>query len=379
MPPPAPGQPAGPPTSPPTDGGGRGGTAEAGDRAAVLLARVTAGLVAGEDRPQQLVMCRAVAGAMESGRHLVVQAGTGTGKSLAYLVPATTSGRKVVVATATKALQDQLADKDLPALAEVTGDGFTFAVLKGRANYLCRQRAAEIEGRGIPQRMAVEDGGAESDAPPSEGDGSAAATGGNETTGGGETATDPGDDGLVSHVRRLLRWADRTPTGDRADLDFEPHPRAWSMVSVGPRECPGAFRCPSGRQCFAEAARARAAEADLVVVNTHLYGAHLASGGAVLPEHDVVVFDEAHEVEEVMTQSLGAEVTPGRFRAVVATTRSLVRGDAGPGALADLTEVADRLQRALAERVGRRVLSDPAPAPAADPEGGAREPTGRAR
>jgi ATP-dependent DNA helicase DinG len=372
MPPPATGQPAGQPTSPPTDGGTGDPTAKPGDRAADLLARVTAGLVAGEDRPQQLVMCRAVAGAMESGRHLVVQAGTGTGKSLAYLVPATTSGRKVVVATATKALQDQLADKDLPALSEVTGDRFTFAVLKGRANYLCRQRAAEIEGGGIQQRMPVEEGGEENDAPPTDGDGSATATGGAPTT-------DPGDDRLVSHVRRLLRWADRTPTGDRADLDFEPHPRAWSMVSVGPRECPGAFRCPSGRQCFAEAARARAAEADLVVVNTHLYGAHLASEGAVLPEHDVVIFDEAHEVEEVMTQSLGAEVTPGRLRAVVAAARSLARGEAGPAALADLTEVADRLQRALAERVGSRVLSDPSPAPTADPENEARQPAGRER
>ena len=83
------------------------------------------------------------------------------------------------------------------------------------------------------------------------------------------------------------------------------------MVSVGPRECPGAFNCPSGGRCFAEAARDRAAAADVVVVNTHLYGAHLASGGAVLPEHDVVVFDEAHQLEEVMTSSLGVEVTPG--------------------------------------------------------------------
>ena len=96
------------------------------------------------------------------------------------------------------------------------------------------------------------------------------------------------------------------------------------MVSVGPRECPGAFRCPSGDRCFAEAARDAAAAADVVVVNTHLYGAHLASGGAVLPAHDVVVFDEAHELEEVMTVGLGVEVTPGRFRALAASARPLV-------------------------------------------------------
>ena len=108
-----------------------------------------------------------------------------------------------------------------------------------------------------------------------------------------------------------MRWADDTETGDRAELPFEPHFRAWAMVSTTARECPGAFRCPSGRDCFAEDARARAAGADVVVVNTHLYGAHLASGGAVLPEHQVVVFDEAHEVEDVMTDSLGLEVGPG--------------------------------------------------------------------
>ncbi len=126
----------------------------------------------------------------------------------------------------------------------------------------------------------------------------------------------PSSRGLADQVRRLVGWADDTTTGDRAELDFEPHFRAWAMVSTTARECPGAFRCPSGRDCFAEDARARAAEADVVVVNTHLYGAHLASGGAVLPLHQVVVFDEAHEVEEVMTDSLGVEIGPGRFRAL---------------------------------------------------------------
>ena len=118
---------------------------------------------------------------------------------------------------------------------------------------------------------------------------------------------------------------------DRAELEFEPHIRAWSAVSTSARECPGAFRCPSGRTCFAEDARARAAEADVVVVNTHLYGAHLASGGAVLPPHEVVVFDEAHEVEEVMTDSLGVQIGPGRFRALAASVRPLVDpGTTGP-------------------------------------------------
>ena len=125
-------------------------------------------------------------------------------------------------------------------------------------------------------------------------------------------------------MRRLVAWSQTSDTGDRGDLAFEPSDRAWNMLSVGPRECPGAFNCPQGGRCFAEAARERASAADIVVVNTHLYGAHLASGGAVLPEHEVVVFDEAHELEEVMTASLGVEVTPGRFRSLVTSARPLV-------------------------------------------------------
>ena len=125
------------------------------EAAVARLTDVASQLPAGEVRPQQLDMCRAVAHAMASERHVVVQAGTGTGKSLAYLVPAVLSGRRVVVATATKALQDQLGDKDLPQLSDALGHRFTFAVLKGRSNYLCRQRASEL-GRagasGLPRR-----------------------------------------------------------------------------------------------------------------------------------------------------------------------------------------------------------------------------------
>jgi ATP-dependent DNA helicase DinG len=129
------------------------------------------------------------------------------------------------------------------------------------------------------------------------------------------------------------------------------------MVSTTARECPGAFRCPSGRDCFAEDARARAAEADVVVVNTHLYGAHLASGGMVLPPHDVVVFDEAHEVEEVMTDSLGVEIGPGRFRALAASARPLL--DLGSSGAADavdaVSDVGEILHRALRPLVGKRI------------------------
>jgi ATP-dependent DNA helicase DinG len=287
-------------------------------------------------------MANAVGRAVLEQRHLVVQAGTGTGKSLAYIVPAVLSGRKVVVATATKALQDQLAEKDLPATARSLDRPVAFAVLKGRSNYLCRQRAAEIDGRGVQQQLddsSVDDELVDVDIK------------GTDVAGNG--------DGLVDHVRRILDWAKETESGDRADLPFEPHTRAWSMLSVGPRECPGAFRCPSGGTCFAEKARNAAAAADVVVVNTHLYGSHLASGGAVLPEHDVVVFDEAHEVEEVMTSSLGAEITPGRFRALAAMARPVLDDDDARRLATEVGDLAGPIDAALRPRVGTRVLVDP--------------------
>jgi ATP-dependent DNA helicase DinG len=290
----------------------------------------------GEAREGQRAMAEAVARAIEDRRHLVVQAGTGTGKSLAYLVPAILSGKRVVVATATKALQDQLATKDLPFLARHLGRPFRFAVLKGRSNYLCRQRAAEVAGGG--EQLGLEE-----------------SPGWSEANGGSGSSAS-----VATQARRLLSWGAQSGSGDRAELDFEPSPRAWGMVSVGPRECPGAHRCPSGEACFTEAARERAAAADIVVVNTHLYGAHLASGGAVLPEHDVVIFDEAHEVEDVMIAAFGAEVAAGRFRALARLVRAVVPRDELSVA-DDLTGAADGLDTALAPHVGRRVPpeSDP--------------------
>jgi ATP-dependent DNA helicase DinG len=305
----------------------------------------------GEDRPGQLAMAEAVAGAIDEERHLVVQAGTGTGKSLAYLLPAVRSGRKVVVATATKALQDQLATKELPFLATHLDQSppFSFAVLKGRSNYLCRQRAEEVVGVGAD---AASDIGL--------------------FTGGDDATVDSGESGeagdrspvtempaaelgrLGTQIRDLIAWAATSATGDRAELDFEPHPRAWAAVSVSARECPGAFRCPSGTTCFAEWARTRAATADVVVVNTHLYATHVASGGSVLPEHDVLVLDEAHAVEDIMTAGLGIELTAGRVRALAQAARGLVA--LPDGTLADgVSDVADRLERTLRPLAGRRL------------------------
>jgi len=266
----------------------------------------------GEARPGQIAMAEAVATAVREERPLVVQAGTGTGKTWAYLVGTLLGGghRRVVIATATKALQDQLAGKDLPTM--VTSGlrpDLTWAVLKGRSNYLCRQAAAEAS------REA-------------------------------DTPTLPGSDtrGIGNEITRLLAWAQESQTGDRAELDFEPRPQAWSSVSVGSEECPGAQACPSGGSCFAEAAYERAREADVIVVNLHLLGAHVASGGFILPEHDVVIVDEAHETEDVLSGALGVTLTPGRIGAVA----RLAPGSA-------LVRHRDSVERALGPFIGRRL------------------------
>ena len=339
-----------------SSGGSEADARQAGDDGVQGLDKITSQMSGGEHRPEQQEMCRAVAEAIVTRTHLVVQAGTGTGKSLAYLVPAALSGKKVVIATATKALQDQLAEKDLPQVDAGLGlpAPLDFAVLKGRSNYVCRQRVAEVGSGGIQAELG-DQGSGRADEP--------AAV--EESDSRAPEGAPP--EGIVEEVRQLVAWSQKSQSGDRADLSFEPSDRAWNMVSVGPRECPGAYNCPSGGRCFAEAARERAAVADVVVVNTHLYGAHLASGSVVLPEHDVVIFDEAHELEEVMTSSLGVEVTPGRFRSLVTSARSLVE-PRDADLLDSLASVGDQLGALLGDRVGTRVLYDEARPPVDDHE-----------
>ena len=283
------------------------------------LAKVTGALPGGgEERPGQVAMAEAVEEAFFEHKHLLVQAGTGTGKSLAYLVPSALLGKPVVVATATKSLQEQLAQRDLPLVADALGD-VVVAMLKGRNNYLCRQRIVELNERGFQASMVDSVDGEKVD-----------------------------DTRLVAQVQRLMAFERSSATGDRADLGEDVSERAWSMVSVGARECPGAFNCPQGSRCFTEMARAHAAEADVVVINLHLLGADLASGGQVLPEHDTVVIDEVHELEAVMTQSLGVELTANRLRTLASQSRPLLSGDAGDKAKA-VAEAAESLQHALGE------------------------------
>ena len=331
---------------------------------AELLRRVVATLPAGEVREGQVEMAEAVAKALASGGHVAVAAGTGTGKSLAYLVPAVSSHKRVVVATATKALQDQLANKDLPLIARGLGQPVKWAVLKGRSNYLCRQRLYELERLGEQQQL---------DAPFAEAldvpldveafgaDLSEAGRGARQSSSARAVAARQ----IGEEVRRLAAWAGSTASGDRAELEFEPSIPAWSSVSVTADECPGARRCPSASECFAESARARAAAADIVVVNLHLLGADLRCGGEVLPEHDALVVDEAHELEDVLAASLGVDVSPGRLRALASSARGALtaagrraqRGDdtAPARAVESVLGVAARFEELLAEGEDRRL------------------------
>lgn len=295
--------------------------ATAADVAAVL-AHVTAGLPGHEDRPGQVRMAELVAEAIRSKTHLIVQAGTGTGKTMAYLVGSILMGEKLIVATATKALQDQLATKDLPFLAEHLGTDFDWAVLKGRSNYVCLQRLGEMAS---PDQAQLEL------------DSMALRT--------------------QAEIKRIAEWAASSPTGDQAELDWAPSDLAWRAVSVGSDECPGADRCPLGDPCFAEQARRRAAAADVIVVNTHLYGLDVAGGGAILPEHDVVVFDEAHGLEDIMSDTVGVEIAPGRFTTLAGVIRRVIDD---PQLIASVVGIAESLRDALGPLAGTRV-STPLP------------------
>jgi ATP-dependent DNA helicase DinG len=289
------------------------------------LARLAAALPGGgEQRPQQVAMAEAVADGVARGAHVVVQAGTGTGKSWGYLVPAVLSGKRVVVATATKALQDQLAGKDLPFLETHLPRPFTWAILKGRSNYLCLQRVRELQSRDAGQgTLEIDD---------------MAAT-------------------TKAEVMKLAAWAGTSPTGDLAELDWSPTDAAQRAVTVSGDECPGATRCPMGGPCFAEAARQRAAAADVVVVNLHLYGLDVASGGVILPEHDVVVVDEAHQLEDIMSDTVGVQIGPGRFVLAAGTLRRIIDD---PKVVGPVAEAAQALRDVLGPYAGQR-LGEPLP------------------
>lgn len=273
-----------------------------------MLDRVVAAIPGGEDRPEQRAMASAVHEAFQTKTHLAVQGPTGVGKSIAYLIPAVAAaakGRRTVIVTSSKALQDQLASVELPFLQSVLGHSFSFAVLKGRSNYLCEAAASEarvhISGMG-QQGLDL---------------GSVTDTG----------DLDLSDDELRGELGEILEWAETTLTGDMAELPSTPHWRAWSSVSVGPGECIGAAKCAHASKCWSELARASADEADILVVNAHLYGAHIQTGASLLPEHTQLVIDEAHEFEDSIVGSLSVELTPARVENLLRVHRRCVAED----------------------------------------------------
>jgi ATP-dependent DNA helicase DinG len=287
-----------------------------------LLAAAVAG-IGGAERPGQVAMAQAVQRAIETGEHVAVQAGTGTGKSLAYLVPAVRHAMMtestVVVATATIALQRQLIDRDLPrlvtALAPLLGREPVFAILKGRRNYLClhRQRGAD-PNTDDPQDSLFE----------------------------------PVDTGPASplgrQVKRLHEWAEGTTTGDRDELVPGVPEAAWRQVSVSAQECIGAHRCPYGSRCFAERARDAAAKAHVVVTNHALLAIDATSDIDVLPEHDVVVIDEAHDLVDRVTSATTGELSGPGVDTTARRCARLTDSAAAEGAPA----VADRLRQTAA-------------------------------
>ncbi len=255
-----------------------------------LLAIAVAAL-GGSERSGQQEMADAVAQAFETGEHLVVQAGTGTGKSLAYLVPAIARAINgdgpVVVSTATIALQRQLVDRDLPRLADSLADALPrrpqFALLKGRRNYLCLNKIHNGGAAGEPDGQ---------DERPQE-----------------ELFDPMAVTALGRDVQRLTAWASATDSGDRDDLKPGVPDRSWSQVSVSARECLGVARCPFGAECFSERARGRAGAADIVVTNHALLAIDAVAESAVLPEHSLLVVDEAHELVDRVTSVATAELT----------------------------------------------------------------------
>ena len=279
---------------------------------AVLAAAVEA--VGGEERPGQIQMAEAVAEAMESGQHLLVQAGTGTGKSLGYLVPALLHHDRVVVATATLALQHQLVERDIPALVEAAADVLhedaTYAVLKGRSNYACLHRVRE----GVPDDQGV--------------------------------LVDIPESSTGAEVVALREWIEeQAEAGGSGERDHAPrhNDRVWRQVSVSHRECIGAAKCPYGAECFAERARDKAARSQLVVTNHSLLAIDAIEGVPMIPDYDVVVIDEAHELTSRVTQAATDELSVAEVERAARRAQRHIDGSEAD----DLADAADALRSAI--------------------------------
>ena len=269
------------------------------ERVADLNAVVTA--MGGDLRTGQVEMTTAVGEAFDTGTHVLIQAGTGTGKSLAYLVPAARMAREkgpVVIATATLALQRQLLERELPRLAQagspIADTGW--AVLKGRHNYLCRQRMGEADA--AQGTLALQESGSRQRG------------------------------SLEEQAVAIHEWAQETQTGDRDDLPGEIDARVWRSMSVTSAECVGESRCAYGEECFAALARQRAFEADIVVTNHAMLAIDAIGGIPVLPERSALVIDEAHELVDRITGAVTIEVTIATLERLVADCSRVVDDEA---------------------------------------------------
>jgi len=241
-----------------------------------------------EFRPSQIRMAEAVAGALEQQNHAVIEAGTGTGKTIAYLLPALLHGRRILVSTGTKTLQDQIFYKDIPLLEMIVGRPIRAAYLKGRNNYLCvlKLEALHAEGLFSPKEFRT--------------------------------------------FQKILEWSKKTQTGDRSELDAaDDDPELWGRLDARRDRCLGS-KCEDFERCFLTLVRQRAQEADIVVVNHHLFFADLAlrgtgksDGVAILPDYSAVIFDEAHELEDVATDYFGFHVSNYRVLELVQDARRL--------------------------------------------------------
>lgn len=305
-----------PPTEPPDETGGEPDPSGASSPTIADVLHAAVGSLGGEDRPGQLEMARAVGHALDTGEHLLVQAGTGTGKSLGYLVPALLHDDRVVVATATLALQHQLVERDIPALLDAAahelGSAPSYAVLKGRSNYACLHRIRD----GVP-----DDQGALIEVP---------------------------EGSMGREVLELRAWAESESNDDGpGDRDSAPphHDRVWSQVSVSHRECLGATRCPYADECFAERARERAHRSNLIVTNHSLLAIDAIDGVPMIPEYDVVVVDEAHELASRVTQAATAELSLPAVERAAKRARNFVEG----GEADDLADAGDALRAAFAD------------------------------
>ncbi len=269
--------------------------------------------IGGSDRDGQKKMAYAISDAIKSGNHLLVQAGTGTGKSLAYLIPALVSGKRALVATATLALQRQLVDRDLPRVKESVenslGREISFAVYKGIGNYLCKQKlfgTPDLDAEAIIEVSTLE-----------------------------------------KDAKRLREWSKKEGiSGDRDDAP-EVDRRVWAASSVSGRECMGAEECPFGSSCFAVLAKAKAQTADVVVTNHTLLAIEVVDSHPILPDRDVVILDEAHDFVDRTTQAVTEELTSARVIRAASMYRKYA-GEKASGPGHDLTYAGEELDDEMA-------------------------------